>query len=199
MGCKFCNKDIKNPGSLKAHEMCCKFNSMRIKHRRSTNSGSKKGSIPWNKGLTKETDIRVLNNALAVSQSTKGKPSKTIWTDEMKKAKSEWRKKLHKDFPETHPNRRLAGNRNKMTYPERVAFDFLTKMNVQFKHQIKISNFFPDFVIGDVIIEIDGAKWHNKEKDRNRDQILESLGYKVFRIDSKDKIEEKIKDILGLG
>ena len=85
------------------------------------------GKTPWNKGLTKETDDRVLKNAQATSSTLKGKPSKTIWTPEMRKAKSEWRKQYHLDNPEAHPNRKLAGNRSKMSYPEKIAYDWLSK------------------------------------------------------------------------
>lgn len=39
-------------------------------------SKTRKGRIPWNKGLTKETDIRVLKNSIATSKGLKGhKPS----------------------------------------------------------------------------------------------------------------------------
>jgi very-short-patch-repair endonuclease len=127
-----------------------------------------------------------------------GRPSKTIWTDDMRKAKSEWRKQLHKDFPEMHPNRRLAGNRKKMSYPEQVAYDYLTQYNIVFEHNKKIDKYYPDFVIGNIVIEIDGAQWHDKEKDKIRDAILIAQGYKVFRIDSKENIEERIKEILSV-
>jgi hypothetical protein len=36
-------------------------------------SNSLKGNIPWNKGLTKETDERVLKNSIASSETQKGK------------------------------------------------------------------------------------------------------------------------------
>jgi very-short-patch-repair endonuclease len=157
-----------------------------------------KGKTPWNKGLTKETDTRVAKNAKGVSNALKGRPSSVVWTDEMRKAKSEWRKKLHIDFPETHPNRRLAGNRKKMSYPEKVAFEFLTKHNVVFEHNKKIDKFYPDFVVGQIVIEIDGANWHDKEKDKVRDEIISSYGYKVVRILSSERIEEQLTEILRL-
>ena len=94
--------------------------------------------------------------AEAISQATKGKPSKVVWTDEMRQAKSEWRKQYHKDNPNAHPNRKVAGNRSKMTYPEQVAFDYLTSKGVNFEHQKYVLRYFPDFVVGNVIIEIDG-------------------------------------------
>jgi very-short-patch-repair endonuclease len=189
--CSHCQKECKNHNSFRNHERLCKFNPNRQQ------SSFKYITQPWNKGLTKD-DPRVAKNAQKVSEALKGKPSKVIWTEEMRKARSEWRKQLHKDHPETHPNRRLAGNRNKMTYPEKVAYEYLEKMGIKFEHQKKIDKFFPDFVIDNIIIEIDGANWHNKEKDAERDKILSTYGYKVFRILSSEKIEEKIAEILHL-
>lgn len=196
--CIHCSKDFKNGGGKATHEPYCKDNPEKINRTSTPASSRRKGLAPWNKGLTKETDSRVLQNALSVSKSTKGKPSKTIWTEEMRKAKSEWRKQLHKDFPETHPNRRLAGNRKKMSYPEQVAFDWLTRYNIVFEHQKKIDKFFPDFVVGNLVIEIDGAQWHDKEKDKVRDEIISSYGYKVVRILSSENIEQRLAELLRL-
>ena len=192
--CKFCNKECKNLNSLRNHERLCGSNP----NRQSSNLNSRLDKTPWNKGLTKTTDNRVKQNAEAVSLALIGRPSKTIWTDDMRKAKSEWRKQLHKDFPEMHPNRRLAGNRKKMSYPEQVAYDYLTRCNIVFEHNKKIDKYYPDFVIGNIVIEIDGSQWHDKEKDKIRDAVLIAQGYKVFRIDSKENIEERIKEILSV-
>ena len=190
--CKFCNKECKNPNSLRNHERLCGSNPTR----QTSNLNSRIDKTPWNKGLTKITDNRVKQNAEAVSLALVGKPSKTIWTDDMRKAKSEWRKQLHKDFPETHPNRRLAGNRKKMSYPEQVAYDCLTRYNIVFEHNKKIDKYYPDFVIGNLVIEIDGAQWHDIEKDKARDEIISSYGYQVVRILSTENIEERLKEIL---
>lgn len=191
--CKHCGKECKNLNSLRNHERLCPSNPERNYVSRTA------GKTAWNKGLTKETDSRVLKNAQATSVALKGKPSKTIWTTEMKKAKSEWRKQLHKDFPETHPNRRLAGNRKKMSYPERVAYDFLNAHGIVFEHQKKIDRFYPDFVVDKLVIEIDGAQWHNDKKDKIRDEIISSYGYKVVRILSSENIEQRLKEILGMA
>lgn len=43
--CKFCNKEIKNKGSLVAHQQCCKNNPDRTQHFRSPNAGRHKGCI----------------------------------------------------------------------------------------------------------------------------------------------------------
>lgn len=50
MNCQFCNREINNPGSLKAHELSCKLNPDRVKHTRSPNAGAQKGCVSWNKG-----------------------------------------------------------------------------------------------------------------------------------------------------
>lgn len=55
MNCKFCNKICKNDNSCIQHQLLCKLNPNRRQH----SGGPKKGNKPWNKGLTKETDIRV--------------------------------------------------------------------------------------------------------------------------------------------
>jgi very-short-patch-repair endonuclease len=191
MYCKFCGKECKNGNSLRNHQRLCKENPDRQE------SNFKYIKDPWNKGLTKE-DPRVAKAAERLSKALKGKPSKTVWTDEMRKAKSEWRKQLHIDHPETHPNRRLAGNRKKMSYPEKVAHDFLVASEIEFEHNKMICGYYPDFVIGNTIIEIDGARWHDKERDSIRDKVLCEAGYFVFRIDSKEHIEDRIKEILSV-
>lgn len=188
--CSHCQKECKNHNSYRNHERCCTSNPNRKYYK-----NGMLGRAAWNRGLTKE-DPRVKKNAENVSKALKGKPGR-IWTEDQRKAKSEWRKKLHKEHPETHPNRRLAGNRKKMTYPEKVAYDFLSKLGIKFEHQKQIDKFFPDFVIDKLIIEIDGANWHNKEKDDSRDKVLSTYGYTVFRILSSEKIEERIKEILS--
>lgn len=192
MICTHCSKECKSLNSLRNHERLCPKNAERkyVSHT--------KGITPWNKGLAKATDDRVARYAATISSVMKGKPSQTVWTEEMRKEKSDWRKQLHIDHPEAHPNRRLAGNRNRMSYPEKVAFDFLTHLGIDFDHQKKVDKFFPDFVIGKVIIEIDGANWHDQEKDKIRDAILTEHGYQVYRIDSTENIQARIKEILSV-
>lgn len=206
--CKYCNNPSKkeNTNSLRNHERLCSKNPDRNPSWLEKNKD--KLPPPWNKGKTLETNPELVDKLSAggnkIAERIKageklGFLRDNFWTPEKRKEKSIWRIQLHKDNPESHPNRKLAGNRNRMTYPEKVAFDFLLRNNIKFDHQKQISKYFVDFLINNVVIEIDGARWHNKEKDAIRDSIIESLGYIVHRIDSKDRIEDRIKDILGLG
>ena len=50
MNCKYCEREINNAGSLKAHENTCKNNPERVRQTRSLGAGAQKGCIPWNKG-----------------------------------------------------------------------------------------------------------------------------------------------------
>jgi hypothetical protein len=47
--CKYCNRHIENKGSLAAHMKCCNNNPNKVKRKRSSLAGQKKGCIPWNK------------------------------------------------------------------------------------------------------------------------------------------------------
>ena len=196
--CLHCQKSFTNGGGLATHQPYCKLNPERVQRVIAANPATRKGSIPWNKGLTSD-DPRVAKNGKSVSEALKGKPSKVVWTDEMRRAKSEWRKKLHEDHPEMHPNRKLAGNRSSMSYPEKVAYEFLKSLEIQFEHQKRIIGYYPDFVIGSLIIEIDGEHWHNSEKDALRDKRLQEAGYTIHRIKAKEHIENRIKEILSMA
>ena len=54
MNCVFCQRIIKNKGSLFKHQKCCNLNPERIKYKRSPFAGQRKGCKSWSKGLTKD-------------------------------------------------------------------------------------------------------------------------------------------------
>jgi hypothetical protein len=75
--CKFCGKFCKNRNSLVQHELRCKNNPERlnvITPGFNSDRIYKTGKAPWNKGLTKELDLRLEQQAVSLSKSTKGKP-----------------------------------------------------------------------------------------------------------------------------
>lgn len=202
--CRHCGNHSKKPtaNSLRNHERTCSEN----KERKYINGMT--GKKAWNKGLTQKSNPELASKLCAGGKAV-GKlikegllqtvPSlQTYWTPERREQKSQWRIQLHKTNPETHPNRRLAGNRNKMTYPEKVAFDWLVLHKLEFEHQKKIDTFYVDFCINNVVIEIDGEHWHDADKDLARDNKLRELGYVIFRIKAKERIEERLKEIIGV-
>lgn len=64
--CQFCGKECKNRNSLCNHERLCKENPDKQQSNLINSSGS-----GWNKGLTKETDERVLKGALTYKKHLK--------------------------------------------------------------------------------------------------------------------------------
>lgn len=202
--CIHCGKQCKNENSYRQHVIRCSKNIDRIVIQTPIHV-RRKGIPAWNKGLTKKTDERIKAQAESLSSYMKNKISNgehsgawtaEYWTEDRRREKSKEKKDLYKKFPEKHPNRKLANNRIKMTYPEKVAHDWLVSQNISFIHQAKILSYFVDFKVGTLLIEIDGERWHpiGNEKDQQRDLELLKHGYTVVRIRSKEKIEERLKE-----
>lgn len=53
-----------------------------------------------------------------------------------------------------------------------------------------------DFKVGNKIIEFDSEYWHDTEKDKLRDEFLQSHNYKVFRVWYRDWVKNKQKVII---
>lgn len=66
--CVYCSKTILNKGSLASHQKVCLSNPNRVDRIRSPKAGAQKGSTPWNKGLSKETDVRLLDQSIKASE-----------------------------------------------------------------------------------------------------------------------------------
>ena len=64
--CRYCNKECKSKNSLVQHEIRCKENPNRLKI-----NGNKYSHVAWNKGLTKETDLRVAKTGQVYSERAK--------------------------------------------------------------------------------------------------------------------------------
>lgn len=164
------------------------------------------GKGGWNKGLTKETDERVkrCSEKLKGHHNNKGIPKKK-WTEEQKQRMSDKIKEYYKQYPEKHPARRLANNRNHMTYGERVAYDWLTRNNIQFTHHFHFNklgvNRYVDFYIESkrLFIEIDGEFWHKNRKalDDLKDMTAKQCGIDTIRIPAKDHIETRLSEIFS--
>lgn len=92
LSCQFCGKECKNRNSLCNHERLCKENP----NRQNTviEGFNNFGRTPWNKGLTKETDSRVLKQSKQESISKIGKPGHKH-TESFKKKMSEIAKERH--------------------------------------------------------------------------------------------------------
>lgn len=120
----------------------------------------------------------------------------TLWTPERRNRQSEAKKKLYKEHPEKHPNRKLANNRQQMSYPEKLVYDWLTTQSIEFIHQRKIDKYYVDFNIGSLCIEVDGKYFHNKESDIKRDKIITDLGFTIRRVSASNIIKHGASIVL---
>lgn len=147
---------------------------------------------PWNKGLTKETDERIVKSAITLKENIKnGKliRRKVIVTNETKHKISEGMKKAHQE--------RRAGEwlgRNKKSYAEQffekvIQNEFLDK-NYVFNYHF--DRYWLDFawIEKKKYIEIDGQQHERFEYQRKNDELKDALlkenGWKVLRIKWKD-------------
>lgn len=220
--CPCCDRTFKSEKAIRAHKArvakpqarfsCIKCHKNFTVNNQKSHEAScfdlETGAI-WNKGLTADANPKIADKIKAGGRAA-GKAMLesgnfrlvAYWQQpENRKKKSEWRKKLHQENPETHPNRRVAGNRSKMTYPEKLVFDLLTEHKIDFLHNKKVDRYFPDFTIGKQIIEIDGETWHDAEADAIRDARLIELGYKVerFVVGKNKDLVERVKTFLALN
>ena len=123
---------------------------------------------------------------------------KIVWNDERRENQSDRKKKLYLEHPEKHPNRILANNKTKMSYPEKIAYDFLVENSIKFEHQFQVECYFVDFYLNDfdLIIEIDGEYWHDKEHDDIRDAVIMKKYKNILRIKAKERIEDTLREKL---
>lgn len=163
--------------------------------------------IPWNKGLTKESDIRVAQCAENLREVNKGKRPQVDYTsahrkrisDRMKGDKNPAkrlavREKIRKTLLETrkkHPeilrDRKSSGLNQysgHFTSIERPIARELSSRSIPYVHNQKVDRYFPDFIISEnVIIECDGERWHkNDTKEQKRDARLHALDYFIFHL-----------------
>ena len=201
--CKYCNQICRTKGELQKHV-----------HDNHVKVGEDGRTYAWNKGLTKETDERIMRNALSVSKTMKTKIAdgsivnrccSKYWTLEKRKEASEKKKQLYHEHPEKHPNRKLAGNRKKMTYPEQLVYDWLIEHQVRFVHQFlfKTDQFtrYVDFYIPErkLFIEVDGQYWHqqNLQVDIDKDNDAKAHGYMTERISTSERILTRLQQIFS--
>jgi very-short-patch-repair endonuclease len=195
ISCRFCNQVFNTKNKLYEHYHL-------VHNIPSHNRG-------WTKGMTKENN----ETLKLISEKLKNKPSKfkgthglrkyKPHTEEYKKMMSEVIKHYYQLHPEKHPARRLANNRNHMTYGEQIVFDWLIQNNITFQHNYHHSsskiNRFVDFFIPSkkLFIEVDGEYWHKdrKELDAKKDEDATECGFQTIRIPAKSNIVETLKQI----
>lgn len=98
-------------------------------------------------------------------------------------------------------------NNHKETNIEKKMREWLENNHIEFKAQESISNItVPDFVIGKIILFVDGLYWHDRPRRKYTDQRinkrLEKLGYTVIRFNDAeilkdfDSVTEKLNTVI---
>lgn len=131
----------------------------------------------WCKGLTAKTSPSLARRGKAVSLRLKGSKHPSH---------SAHMKKFYEKHPEKHPNRLLA-QKGHETDIERLMREALGTVGLEFVTQFHIGRFWADFAIpsAHLIIEVDGAYWHDEAHDRQRDAWLTKHGWRVLRFTGK--------------
>ena len=88
--------------------------------------------------------------------------------------------------------------RNRFTPAEVALWNILKSKNIEgrkFRRQYSIGNYIVDFCCPSekLIIELDGdphGEYHRIQKDKNRDNYLESLGFTVLRFENRFVFQE---------
>ncbi len=167
----------------------------------------------WNKGLTKETDIRVKKYSKTIKK--KYENGEIIPKYKNKNMSNESRKKMSDSALNRVKNGTHKGwqSRNIRSYPEKFFDEVLKNNNLLDKCKIEYpickeklgikskANYFLDFYFEDkkLDLEIDGSQ-HNytdrKEHDKTRDIYLNKIGIIVYRIKWKSINNEEGKQYI---
>ena len=148
-----------------------------------------KGQV-WNKGLTKETDKRIAKYVQTnYERNHYGKTTRGIAKSiEQRDKISTSMKKFYKEHPELVPYK--LHHSSKESYPEKYFNDLFKNENiVGFKRDYYVDGYYLDFAFIDkkIDFEVDGSQHYVDPKivehDKIRTKHLESLGWKIFRID----------------
>lgn len=82
---------------------------------------------------------------------------------------------------------RAENMRYNPTNSEREFRDLLEIKNIPFKQQYVIGRYIADFLIGRIVVEIDGEIHNDREElDRERDAYISAKGYTVIRVKNKE-------------
>lgn len=193
--CKYCGKECKNSNSLRNHERLCKNNPTRqissfVKYNKECSNGNR---TIWNKGLTKETDNRILKQSNTIQErfkngelvsSFKGKHH----TDESKLKLSNIRKSYLEQHPEMVPYK--INHHSKQSYPEKYFRELFDNDEIlkNFISEYKVGLYSLDFALPSLMyyIEIDGEQHYVDDRiikhDEERNKKLSELGWKGIRI-----------------
>lgn len=210
--------------NIEKYGVPCYFNSEEFKEKKIKTSREKYGvDCPFQSSEVKEKIKKTILEKYGVKYSGMSENNKTkrkqtclekygvssyLQTEECKeKVKEHWRELYGVDYafqsPEfiEHVNKKMIENGGtvKTSSQQLEVFNMLQSKdyNVVLNYPVKSFSLDVALFINDIKIDIeyDGWYWHqDKQKDRARDEVLKTLGWKIFRI----KGEHKVPNIVDL-
>ena len=192
--------------TFKNGKICCEKNISKcpeIKKKNKTNTGG----IAWNRGLTKENNESLKKASQTLKNKYKSGEVIHSWlgrrhTKETKLKISKARIKFLEENPDKVPY--LINHSSKMSYPEKLLYNKLKELNIDFEYRFQHGIYEYDFAIPEIKldIEVDGGT-HKQEKvkkiDKKRDKWSKFKGWTILRFEAKivnKKIDFVITKIL---
>lgn len=198
--CKFCGKVCKNANSLRNHERLCKENPNHQESYFKTHKNIRINKEPWNKGLTKETDVRVNKISNSIKDGIKSGKIKLLYLG--KHLSEEHKQKISNSMKQAHKEKRahnIGSSRwnNEHSWPEKWFIEVLQNEfnmieNIDYETEMPFNKYSLDFAWSEkkLCIEIDGEQHERFEeyklRDITKDKLLLKNGWKVLRIKWKD-------------
>lgn len=198
--CKFCGKVCKNANSLRNHERLCKENPNHQESYFKTHKNIRINKEPWNKGLTKETDVRVNKISNSIKDGIKSGKIKLSYLG--KHLSEEHKQKISNSMKQAHKEKRahnIGSSRwnNEHSWPEKwfikvLQNEFNMIENIDYETEMPFNKYSLDFAWSEkkLCIEIDGEQHERFEeyklRDITKDKLLLKNGWKVLRIKWKD-------------
>lgn len=195
LNCKFCGKECKNENSLRNHERCCPDSPDR------NYKNGMKGKTAWNKGLTKETDVRVKKNSLAL----KGKPFHNKFSENGLRILSEKAKERNLGGYKPHPNRGVyyKGIWLDSKWEETLAIS-LDQNNIEWERprggfiwNEEGRKYYPDFYLPSLDIYLDPKNSYLQKKDEIKiKQAQERNKIRVLVLDKHQLSWQAVKELV---
>lgn len=198
--CKFCGKVCKNANSLRNHERLCKENPNHQESYFKTHKNIRINKEPWNKGLTKETDVRINKISNLIKDGIKSGKIKLLYLG--KHLSEEHKQKISNSMKQAHKEKRahnIGSSRwnNEHSWPEKWFIEVLQNEfnmieNIDYETEMPFDKYSLDFAWSEkkLCIEIDGEQHERFEeyklRDITKDKLLLKNGWKVLRIKWKD-------------
>ena len=213
--CKYCGRICKNGNSLRNHERLCKenpdrqimtYNNFENYNKNYNGTRCYKKRVAWNKGLTKETDNRVLKYSESFKKSLEsGKytPKRTKHTEEYKERLRLLQKETNYGHKHFVKEKHISWNGYEFTSRSSYEIDYanmLDEQKIDYKYEVLRIKYYdtylkiertsiPDFYLPDsnTITEVKSSYTLNVQNMKDRVKNYRELGYNfILMLDKKE-------------